>query len=250
METGVMKTSPKKDSELFANIFRQFEAVVTSNSKPKFEQLFGLFDAAFRNSRSERVDATPHLDVLEIFGLAKDELRHSRVLAWFLRHDAEHEQGSTCTQALLRLAAGKQIPELNGAALIEDYVVEREKHKRTDVSVYQRKGFAMFIENKVRHLEREDQVSDMIRELVRFSDAERIPIPYRFAIFVTDEGRDPISGPSSDIPNFERRNLKSFRRVDVFDTFQNALDSQPATSPLLKSLLSCYLNAIRQLTTL
>jgi hypothetical protein len=79
METGGKKTSPKTDSELFANVFRQFQAVLTSNSKPKFEQLSELFDAAFRNSRSKQVDATPHLDVLEIFG---NSAQIKRLHAW------------------------------------------------------------------------------------------------------------------------------------------------------------------------
>ena len=244
-----MKAAPKTDSESFLQFFRQFEAL-TDYSEPELKDLFDAFTTAFKNSRSKRVNSTPYLDVLQVFGLAQDELRHSRVLSWFLDPDAEHEQGPVFTEALLRLVAGKEIPELNRAAASEDYIVEREKHKRTDVSVYRRKAFAVFIENKVRASERISQVNDMINELVRLADAERVPIPYRFAVFLTDEGREPTSGPFSDVARFDRRNLKSFRRVDIFDMFEEALNKRPVASPLLQNLLSCYLHAIRQLCTL
>src|SRR5439155_9135441 len=160
IETNHVKTGLKIDSG-FVQLFRQFETL-TANSDPKFKNLFDSYEAAFKNSRSKRVGSTPHLDVLTLFGLAEDELRHSRVLSWFLRPDAEHEQGAIFTQALLRLVAGKQIPELINAATNENYIVEREKHARTDVSIYQRNAFAIFIENKVHASERTDQVKDMI----------------------------------------------------------------------------------------
>ncbi len=243
-----MKRAPKHDSELFPQLFQKFEAR-TGDPEPRFEQLFGLFEDAFKDSRRKRVASTPHLDVLQVFGLAEDELRHSRVLSWFLDADAEHEQGAIFTQALLRLVAGKEIPEHTGTAAKEDYIVEREKHKRTDVSVYRRRRFAIFIENKVRHSERIGQVKDMIDELVRLADAERIPIPYRFAVFLTDDPHDPKTGPKNDVAGFERGNLKSLTRVDVFYAFHQAL-SQRTASPLLTNLLSCYLNAIDRLRRL
>ena len=152
-----MKTPPKHRTDLFSQLFCEFEKTLEDVSGPQFEKLFREFDAAFKESRSRRVDSTPHLDVLQVFGLGTDELRHSRVVAWFLDASGEHEQGAIFTQALLRLVAGNEIPELSKVAASEDYVVEREKHERTDVAVYCRKQFAIFIENKVHASERADK---------------------------------------------------------------------------------------------
>ena len=143
----VVRSAPRSDSDLFSQFFREFHETLEQASGPQFEKLFREFDAAFKESRTQRVDSTPHLDVLQVFGLGMDELRHSRVLSWFLDADAEHEQGVLFAQALLRLVAGEQAPEILDG---EHYIVEREKHSRTDVSIYQRQRFAVFIENKVR----------------------------------------------------------------------------------------------------
>src|SRR5258708_4517236 len=132
--------------ELFSQFFLEFEKTLGKVSGPQFEKLFREFNAAFKESRTQRVGSTPHLDLLRVFGLRTDELRHSRVLSWFLDADAEHEQGALFAQALLRLVAGDQKAEITET---QYYIVKREKHGRTDVSVYARQRFAVFIENKV-----------------------------------------------------------------------------------------------------
>jgi hypothetical protein len=133
----IEKIGPKPDAKLFSQVFRQFEEAFARNSEPNFEKLFRQFDDAFKECRSKRVGYTPHLDVLRVFGVTADGLRHSRVLSWFFEADAEHEQGAIFTQALLRLVTGGQMPEITGS---EHYIVEREKHERTDVSVYSGDG--------------------------------------------------------------------------------------------------------------
>jgi len=243
-----VKRAFESDAKLFSQVFRQFDETLEQASGPHFDELFREFYAAFKESRMRRVGSTPHLDVLKVFGVIADELRHSRVLSWFLDMDAEHEQGAIFTQALLRLITGKEIPELIQAAGKEDYIVEREKHERTDVSVYGRRRFAIFIENKVRASERTDQVKDMINSLVRLADAQQIPISCRFAVFLTDDGRDPQTGPSNDIA-FDPCNLKALSRVEVFNAFDQALSDRTA-SQLLINLLCCYRNAIEQLRRL
>src|SRR5439155_19381460 len=130
------------------------------------------------------------------------------------------------------------------------YIGERARHERTDVSAYERRRFVLFVENKVRHVERDKQVEDMINALVKLADIQQIPIRYRFAVFLTDDrDQNPKTGPVGHVPGFEQRNLKPLSRVDVFTAFQEAL-SQRTASPLLKNLLSCYLHAIRQLRAL
>ncbi len=240
-----VKSPPRAESDLFSQLFREFEKTLEQVSGPQFEKLFREFNTAFKESRTQRVGATPHLDLLQVFGIGTDELRHSRVLWWFLDADAEHEQGALFAQALLRLVAADQAPQITDT---QHYIVEREKHGRTDISIYGRRRFAVFIENKVRHSERADQVKDMISSLVRLADAQQIPVSCRFAVFLTDDGRQPTTQPSRNVPGFDPSNLKALSRVEVFGAFYQAL-TQRIASPLLTNLLFCYRNAINQLRT-
>jgi hypothetical protein len=180
------------------------------------------------------------LDVLRVFGLEFRELRHSDALAWFLDPHAEHEQGALFANALLRFVGFKELS-------IEGYTVKREHHERTDVSLYAGGDFAVFIENKVRHFERDKQVSDMVGSLITLCEALSIPREHRFAIFLTDAGAKPVTGPTADIPGFLVRNLMSLRRIDIFEAFAAALSSSTVYSPLLMNLIECYLGAIRRM---
>ena len=131
-------------------------------------------------------------------------------------------------QALLRLVAGKQIPELSKAAASEDYVVEREKHERTDVAVYCRKQFAIFIENKVHASKRADQVKDMIKELVKLADAQQIPVSCRFGLLSPMTAANQRQNHPGKSRRFDASNLKPLSRVEVFGAFHQVL--KPANS--------------------
>jgi hypothetical protein len=240
-----VKTPFGSDSGSFSQLFREYEKTFEQVPAPRFEKAFREFDAAFKESRTQRVGSTPHLNLLRVFGLSTDELRHSRVLSWFLDADAEHEQGALFAQAFLRLVAGDQAPEIMEN---QHYLVKRERHGRTDVSVYARERFAVFIENKVHASERADQVTDMIKALVRLADAQQIPVSCRFGVFLTDDGRQPTTHPSGKIPGFNPSNLKPVSRTEVFGVFYQALTHRTA-SPLLINLLFCYGNAVDQLRT-
>lgn len=220
----------------FFAAFRQHSLV----SSTELYAFFSKFEKNYTSARLSRAAATPHLDVLRVFGLEFRELRHSDALAWFLDPHAEHEQGPLFANALLGLAGFKEVS-------IEGYAVKREHHERTDISFYARSDFAVFIENKVRHFERAKQVSDMVDSLITLSEALSIPREYRFAIFLTDSGARPITGPTADTSGFLVRNLRSLRRIDIFEAFATALNSSSVYSPLLMNLIECYIGAIRRL---
>jgi hypothetical protein len=216
--------------------FREHDAAFTAEL-PRF---FHQFKEHYRLARSTRAAATPHFDVLRVFGLEFAELRHSDALAWFLDPEAEHEQGALFANALLRFAGAEAISS-------EAYIVDRERHARTDVAFYASGKFAVFIENKVRHFEREKQVLDMIDSLTKLSNTIGVPRERRFGIFLTDSGAKPVTGPEADSAEFLVVNLISTRRVDLFESFRSALEKQPVYSPLLMNFIDSYLEAIRRL---
>ena len=208
-------------------------------SDEKFRAFFRRFDAEYREQRKTRAASTPHLDVLRVFGLEFAELRHSDAFAWFLDPRGEHEQGALFANAVLGLFDPK-------VAASERYTVRRERHGRTDVAFYARGEFAVFVENKVRHFEREEQVSDMVKSLVRRSKELDIPPRRRFALFLTDTGAEPVTGPAEDTAEFPKRNLQSRSRVALFEDLRAALVAQPVYSPLLLQFLDSYLHNIRR----
>jgi len=227
------------NSQSFAAVFDLFRAQ-DAGLASAMQSLFHSFEHAYRLDRKTRVATTPHLDLLGVFGFEFKELRHSDVFAWFLRPTAEHEQGSIFANALLKKLGLAPISD-------ENYTVDRERHNRTDVALYSSGRFAIFIENKVRHDERDEQIRDMVKSLVCLSSACDVPRENRFAIFLTDSGKKPETGPDADSLGFTLQNLISMSRVDLFEAFRTALVEQPTYSPLLMNLIESYLNAIRRL---
>lgn len=222
----------------FFDVMRHYQ----KDDDARLGTFFQQFDHSYREARATRAASTPHLDVLRVFGLAFAELRHSAVLAWCLDPSAEHEQGPLFAQAFLGLFGFQE-------KIADVYTVERERHGRTDVSCYARGQFAVFIENKVRHFEREQQVEDMIRSMAEVSNHQNIPRERRYAVFLTDHGGPPKTAPTADSPDFLLANLFSLARMEVFECFGTALERVDASrrSPLLVNFLDSYLNSLRRL---
>jgi len=195
------------------------------------------FSEAFVQSRSERAKDTPYLNILDIFGLRLDELSHSRILEWFLNENGEHEQGELFLKALANHVG------LN-ATNFKGYHVQREKPDRVDVVVFKKDTFAIFIENKVRHTERKEQMADLIDSIIKLGKAKGIPEKKRFAIFLTDDGRSPTTLRTNIPAGFIRKNLYSIDRVSLFCLFSTALTQAPIKSTLLLEFLGNYIQTI------
>ena len=230
---------PRDSSFQLVKFFAELGAAARS-TEASLRDFFELFDREYSNARKLRAPTTPHFDLLSIFGLQFSELRHSDVLAWFLDPDAAHEQGGLFADKLLRLC-GDDL----GAS--DTHVVERERHGRVDLAMYARGEFAVFIENKVRHFERELQVADMITSMAHVATDRGIPIARRYAIFLTDTGEAAVSGPKADSAHFRISKLTALSRIEIFEAFRTALTGQGDFSPLLMNFLESYLLSIRQI---
>ena len=226
------EASQSIEFERFFNGYEHSIAVAAQSIAKDFKQFFEGFECEYLLARKQRVDTTPNLNVLQVFGLTTRELRHSDALAWFLREDAEHEQGDLFLRALLKdlkVSVPQQI----------SYAVDREKHGNIDISVYARNKFALFFENKIRDRKEEDkQFERLVKSLNRFSDANGIPEHARIAIFLTDDGRSPVTAPEHS---------HNMRRVELFGVFSEALQKAPARSPLLVRFLENYRREIKLL---
>lgn len=232
---------PGDDAASMERFFQAFEQR-SEESAAGLGAFFQQFDSAYARARGARAATTPHLDVLRIFRLEYRELPHSDALKWFLDPEAEHEQGGLFATELLR----HFVP---GFPPISNYKVARElvgTHGRTDIGFYAPGEFVVFIENKVRAGERENQIRDMVRDLLEFSEALKVPENRQFALFLSDQGSEPTT--AADLPpRFLRDNLRSVSRVDLIQRFRSALNTVPVASQLLLNFVDSYLAAIRRL---
>ncbi len=223
-------------AETFRTVFEAFEATKADVSKT-WPGVFSEFAHAFDGARKDRALETPFLNILDVFGLKTWELCHSRVIEWFLKKDASHEQGSIFMDCLLSRCGVSGTTWTN-------YTVQREKFGRVDVAAYKHGAFAIFIENKVRHHERAEQIADLQKELVKFSKAHHIPETHRIAVFLTDDGRPPTEQHKGPLPGFLSRNLYAIRRLDLFRAFQKELTAVARKSQILTIFLGAYVEAI------
>jgi len=83
-----------------------------------------------------------------------------------------------------------------------------------------------------------------VDSLNAFSERNGIPENARVAIFLTDDGRAPETGPRSAVATIIMRNMS---RTELFDLFRAGLRKSPAKSPLLMQLLDNYLREIKRL---
>ena len=229
-----LAATPLADS--FRAVFDAFDETKAERSKT-WPVMFEEFDHAFKAARKDRAVETPFLNILDVFGLATRELCHSRVLEWFLKEDASHEQGSIFLECLLRRCG------VSGSTWM-NYTVQREKPGRVDVTAYKHRGFAVFIENKVRHHERAEQIADLQKELVKFSKLHQIPETHRIAVFLTDNGRPPTEQHKGPLAGFLSHNLYPIRRLDIFKAFQRVVATSAVKSKLLTIFLDAYVEAI------
>lgn len=226
----------------FQDLFVAFDLALrngASTSRSQFDALLAGFKSAFKEARKVRVATTPHLNVLSVFGLKSRELCHSRVVAWFLDRNQTHEQGTLFLDAFLRLL---ELPDSGS----DNVVVQLERPNRVDISVFSPGSFAVCIENKVYHGEpNKVQFAKLIKTLDELSEANGIPREARAAVFLTNDGSKPKSGPAEPPEGIR---MKSIKRLDMFIEFEKSLikTAQPK-SPLLTSFLSAYVNGIRSL---
>jgi hypothetical protein len=223
--------------QAYRSLFEDYEASLHMKAED-FERLLDDFISDYIAARASRAKTTPHLDVLRIFGLEARELCHSRALSWFVREDAEHEQGARFANAMLGLV---NLPPVSNS----NYHVLLEKPDRVDVAIYAVREFAIFIENKVYAKEQETQFGRLIDSLKAFSGARGIPPGRRVAVFLTNNGRAASTMPARADPTIAVVNL---RRDVVFRAFSDALAASPVKSLMLEKLLEAYDSSLTTLT--
>lgn len=133
-------------------------------------------------------------NVLDVIGVKKKELIFSRILAWLLNENAEHEhQNEFLISFLAELNISVDSSIYTGYSVQTEYM---EQESRIDICIYKPKTFLIFIENKTVSEERTNQLRDEYKSMTRLRKRLKVPKDACFLIFLTPTGRDPVTDTS------------------------------------------------------
>lgn len=205
----------------------------------RHEVFFGGFRNALATWEAEQAAVAVDFNLLQVSGIAGNELAHSRILAWLL--DRRLNRGTHAQGKLgFRLFLEELGPDLGADVSYaeEPFWVTREvvgDESRVDIEVAARKKFVIHIENKIRSAEGKDQTHREWADLTKRAAELGVPSERTHGVFLTLDGSLPANN------NF--RAVGWHRLIPVLERF--AAQAQP---PEVKLFVAHYANAIRTLT--
>jgi len=131
-------------------------------------------------------------NLIEIFNIVTDEVRHSSFLAWLLDAGAGHQQNDLFFNAFLKLCnIDIDLGHLIGYKVRTEFP---EVESIIDILIYRKSSFLIYIENKVYSEEGQDQCAREARDMHRLGARLNVPENRRYAVFLTPDGREPCTG--------------------------------------------------------
>jgi len=132
-------------------------------------------------------------NVFAVCRVGSDEVKHSSILAWLLDSRSGHGQGSLFLEAFMK-ASGIPGP------VPFPYRVRTEfsgSESIVDIMVCRRREYLLYMENKVFAAEGDNQVDREFRDMRELGRGLQVPEEKQFAVFLTPDGRPPVSGDPS-----------------------------------------------------
>jgi len=148
------------------------------------------FRQVTENVRASQVETAEDFRLLDLLGCETDELRHSRVLSWFLDRSGTHAQGRLGFRLFLEALS---LPP-STAYLDSDYRCRCEvsgEESRIDIEVSARSRFIIHIENKLHASEGWQQLKRESADLERRARVLEIPPDRVHGYFLTPHGCMP-----------------------------------------------------------
>lgn len=176
-------------------LINNFQVLHYTKRDIRFSRMEVFFSTFVENHRQLRNQRRVDFNVFTLLSIGEDEIRQSKFLAWLLDAESGQRQGTIFLKAFVELC-GMDIP-LN---VIDQYRVRTEFsgiESIIDVLVYRRGEFLIYLENKIFAQESPDQIDREFRDMRRLGYALSIPEERQFAIFLTPDGRRPISGEAT-----------------------------------------------------
>jgi hypothetical protein len=147
-----------------------------------------LFAELDQRQRTRQVD----FNLFSLFKVETDEVRHSRFLAWLLDAGSGHGQGDLFLQAFAEACRLNIPPDALGRYHVRTEFSGAEAI--IDILVCKAGTFLIYLENKVLASEGYDQLNRELRDMRRLGRSLQVPKARQFGIFLTPDGRNPVSG--------------------------------------------------------
>jgi hypothetical protein len=212
-----MRTDKTKMAKRFDLLLVEFESSARWRSrapnglKTNFQSMISKFERQVEKSCRRQHSVAADFNLLDVVSLIKDELTHSKVIAWLLDGNPQtgtHAQGNLGFRLFLEEVG------LDSSYAQGRYRVRREvsgDNSRIDICVEEPGKFLIFIENKIASPEGPGQTLREGQDLQRRADFLNIPVKARHGLFLHPDGEKPI--------NIEFKAISYRQIASLFDRF-------------------------------
>jgi hypothetical protein len=186
---------PSKVQKMRA-LLGKFKTLGQSKREKQYSQMSALLSNFADIQQQSRQRQGASFNLFSLLQLSKQEATHTTLLGWLLDRNADHGQGSLFLERLVQLCGENIPPEcfsqpyrvLSGAIIPQ---------LRLDLMIYRPGEFLVAIDQSILDREGINQADLDLMEMGWMGSAQRIPKKRQIAIFLTPEGREPLSGDPS-----------------------------------------------------
>ncbi|WP_044195283.1 PD-(D/E)XK nuclease family protein [Oscillatoria acuminata] len=167
------------------------------SKREKTQTQMSAFLSSFSDlHQKSRQGQVANFNLFSLLQLSKNQATQTTVLGWLLDAEGNHGQGPLFLEQLVKLC-GDCIPLENFSQPYRLLSAAIAPQLRLDLILYRPGEFLVAIDNNILDREGINQADLEIMEMRRLGSAQRIPKERQIAIFLTPEGRSPLSGDPS-----------------------------------------------------
>lgn len=161
-------------------------------SQERLDRISDLLSTIEDYYRVHYTSVPASFNLFNLFNARQKEAVQSRLLYWLLDPRGSHRQGSIFLERFLDLLH----LDVRNSDLHRCYVGEEAEvtESRVDIILFVRGDFLIFVECKVLAGEQPEQIDREFRDLRRTGRNLHIPEHRQVAVFLTPDGRAPVSG--------------------------------------------------------
>lgn len=188
------------------SLLERFNTLHTTKRDRHLNQM-AVFLSTFAATHQElRHAQQTDFNIFSLLKVGKDELIQTRFLAWLLDAESSHGQGNLFLSTFVEQNSFPITLE----SLVQPYCVQTNfsgTHAKLDLVLYRRGEFLIVIDNNLVDQEGIHQVEREFLEMRRLGLGQNIPLARQIAIFLTPEGRSPVSGGTENWHNIAYREI-------------------------------------------
>jgi hypothetical protein len=194
-----------KKLTVFFEAFRRVSDQATVEHRKRLDAFFHGYESTYRKQKEKWKRTARRFNVFEATNIVRAELKHSAILAYLLKPNAHHDQGTLFLESFLimlgiDLPSGSDLKKTLVSTEYPGHVGNSEqndsgRNRRFDVIIIFPDKRIIVIENKIGHSEGEEQIPDYQRWLHREGRTADVS---NILVFLTPDGHSPKeSAPDS-----------------------------------------------------